>query len=139
MIRHRSATCCGVHWADSHCSSCARSLGQSVIENLALRMGKASWCSPPYVKLFKRHYTSMKIKISTERNSLPATVFNHKIGHGFGVTDWGGVGAWGKRFAPGSKPAGGAAGTRESVHHWRAGPDQPAVRFRSSTACARTV
>ncbi len=67
MIRQRSATCCGVPWADSHCSNCAPSLWLSVIAKLALRMSKASCCNPPYVKLFKRHYTSYYLRSSAYR------------------------------------------------------------------------
>ena len=63
ITRHRSATCCGVPWADSHCSSCARSLGLILIAKLDLRTRRASSGSPPYVKLFERHYTSSGAKL----------------------------------------------------------------------------
>src|SRR5712692_7175108 len=52
IIRQRRATCCGVPWADSHCSSCVRSAACKLIGKLEIIATAVK-----YVKLFMIHYT----------------------------------------------------------------------------------
>src|SRR6266851_2362898 len=58
IIRQRRATCCGVPWADSHCSSCVRSAACKLIGKLVFGMLEIIATAVKYVKLFMIHYTS---------------------------------------------------------------------------------
>src|SRR5712692_908732 len=57
IIRQRRATCCGVPWADSHCSSCVRSAACKLIGKLVFGMLEIIATAVKYVKLFMIHYT----------------------------------------------------------------------------------
>src|SRR5205809_1406706 len=60
IIRHRSATCCGVPYEDSHFSSCVCSAGSNWIARLLFGMSEIVAVAVKSVKLFKGHYTSSK-------------------------------------------------------------------------------
>src|SRR5437867_9436104 len=57
IIRHRSATCCGVPYEDSHFSSCVCSAGSNWIARLLFGMSEIVAVAVKSVKLFKGHYT----------------------------------------------------------------------------------
>src|SRR5207249_7175082 len=59
IIRHRSATCCGVPYEDSHFSSCVCSAGSNWIARLLFGMSEIVAVAVKSVKLFKGHYTSL--------------------------------------------------------------------------------
>src|SRR5438093_10399589 len=72
IIRHRSATCCGVPYEDSHFSSCVCSAGSNWIARLLFGMSEIVAVAGKSVKLFKGHYTRM-------RDSMAATDLRKKI------------------------------------------------------------
>src|SRR5712692_2677285 len=80
IIRQRRATCCGVPWADSHCSSCVRSAACKLIGKLVFGMLEIIATVVKYVKLFMIHYTSQVQQEGhagrrAQRSSLDSTPF----------------------------------------------------------------
>jgi hypothetical protein len=74
IIRQRRATCCGVPWADSHCSSCVRSAASKLIAKLVFGMHAIIAIAVKSVKLFMIHYTSgpEKLLIRQWLGAVPA-------------------------------------------------------------------
>src|SRR5205809_7415135 len=80
IIRHRSATCCGVPYEDSHFSSCVCSAGSNWIARLLFGMSEIVAVAVKSVKLFKGHYTSLNLcsflEIRFHRTFIAAFAFN---------------------------------------------------------------
>src|SRR5712691_750623 len=71
IIRQRRATCCGVPWADSHCSSCVRSAACKLIGKLVFGMLEIIATAVKSVKLFMIHYTRNFFAPLTQPNGSP--------------------------------------------------------------------